>query len=45
MPEDHYRALLTSFLNIPKLIPREVQNKRQHFENLVNDAESAGEHL
>ena len=45
LPEDHYRTLLTSFLNIPKLNLHEVQNKRQHFENLVNEAESAGEHL
>ena len=45
LPEDHYRTLLTSFPNIPKLILHEVQNKRLHFENLVNEAESAGEHL
>ena len=45
LPEDHYRTLLTSFPNIPKLILREVQNKRLRFENLVNEAESAGEHL
>ena len=45
LPEDHYRTLLTSFPNIPKLILHEVQNKRQRFENLVNEAESAGGHL
>ena len=45
LPEDHYRTLLTSFPNIPKLILHEVQNKRQSSENLVNEAESAGEHL
>ena len=45
LPEDHYRTLLTSFPNNPKLILHEVQNKRQRFENLVNEAESAGEHL
>jgi hypothetical protein len=45
LPEDHYRTLLTSFPNIPKLILHEVQNKRLRFENLVNEAESAGEHL
>ena len=45
LPEDHYRTLCTSFSNIPKLILHEVQNKRQRFENLVNEAESAGEHL
>ena len=45
MPENHYRTLLTSFPNIPKLILHEVQNKRQRFENLLNEAESAGEHL
>ena len=45
MPEDHYRTLLTSFTNIPKLVLHEVQNKRLRFENLVNEAESAGEHL
>ena len=38
-------TLVTSFPNIPKLIPQEVQNKRQCFENLVSEAESAGEHL
>ena len=43
--EDHYRTLVTSFRNIPKLILHEVRNTRQRFENLVNDAESAGEHL
>ena len=45
LPDDHYRTLLTSFSNIPKLIPHEVQNKRLRFENLVTEAESAGEHL
>ena len=45
LPEDHYQTLLTYFPNIPKLILHEVQNKRQHFENLVNEAESAGENL
>ena len=45
LPEDHYRTLLTSFPNIFKLILHEVQNKRQRFENLVNEAESTGEHL
>ena len=45
LPEDHYRTLLTSFPNIPKLILHEVQNKRLRFEKLVNEAESAGEHL
>ena len=45
LPEDHHRTLLTSFPNIPKLILHEVQKKRQRFENLVNEAESAGEHL
>ena len=45
LPEDHYRTLLTSFPNIPNLILHEVQNKQQRFENLVNEAESAGEHL
>ena len=32
LPEDHYRTILTSFPNIPKLIVQEVQNKRQRFE-------------
>ena len=45
MPGDHYRTLLTSFLNDPKLILHDVQIKRQCFENLVNEAESAGDHL
>ena len=45
LPEDHDRTLLTSFPNIPKLILHEVQNKRHHFENLPNEAESAGKHL
>ena len=45
LPEDHYRTLLTSFPNIPKLILHEVQNKRQRFEKLVNEAQSAGEQL
>ena len=45
LPEDHYRIRLTSFPTIPKLILHEVQNKRQRFENLVNEAESAGEYL
>ena len=45
LPEDHYRTLLTSFPNIPKLTLHEVQNKGLCFENLVNEAESAGEHL
>ena len=45
LPEDHYRTLLTSFPNIPKLILHEVQNKRQRFENLLKEAESAWEHL
>ena len=45
LPEDHYRNLLTSFSNIPKLIFHEVQNKWHRFENMVNEAESAGEHL
>ena len=43
-PGQHF-YLPTSFPNIPKLILHEVQNKRQRFENLVNEAESAGEHL
>ena len=45
LPEDHCRTLLTSFPNIPKLILHELQNKRQRFENLVNEAESPGEHM
>ena len=45
LPKDHYRTLLTSFPNIPKLILHEVQNKQQRFENLVNEGEIAGEHL
>ena len=45
MPEDHYRTLLTSFPDFPKLIPHEVQNKRQYFEKLVNEAERAEEHV
>ena len=45
LPEDHYRTLLTSFPNIPNLILREIQNKRLRFKNLLNEAESAGEHL
>ena len=45
LPEDHYQTLLAPFPNIPKLILHEVHNKRQYFENLVNEAESAGEHL
>ena len=45
LPEDHYRTLLTSFPTISKLILHEVQNKRLRFENLVNEAESAWEHL
>ena len=45
LPEDHYRTLLTSFPNIPNLILHEVQNKRILFGNLVNETESAGEHL
>ena len=45
MPEDHHRTLLASFPNILKLILHEVQNKRQRFENLMNEAEFAGEHL
>ena len=44
LPEDHYRTLLTTFPNIPKLILHEVQNKLQRFENLVSEAQS-GEHL
>ena len=45
LPEDHYRTLLTFFLNIPKVILHEIWNKRQRFENLVNEAESPGKHL
>ena len=45
LPEDHYRTLLTSFPNIPKLILHEVENKQLRFENLVNEAGSAGEYL
>ena len=45
LPEDHYRTLLTSFRNIPKLIVHEVQKEGQRFESLVNEADSAGEHL
>ena len=45
LSEDHYRPLLTFFPNIPKLVLHEVQNKRQRFGNLVNEAESGGEHL
>ena len=45
LPEDHYRIILTSVPNIPKLIVHKFQNKRQHFENLVNEGESAGKHL
>ena len=45
LPDNHYRTLLTSFPNIPKLILDEVQNKRLCFDKLVNEAESAGEHL
>ena len=45
LPEHYYRTLFTSFPNIPKLILHEVQNKRQRFENLLNRAESAREHL
>ena len=44
-PDDHYRTLLASFPNVPKLIVHEVQNKRQRFEGLLNEAESAGKHL
>ena len=45
LPEDHYRALLASFPNVPKLILQEVHNKGQRFESLLNEAESAGKHL
>ena len=45
LPEDHHQTLLTSFPNIPKVILYEVHNMRQHFENLVNETETAGEHL
>ena len=45
LPEDHYRTVLTSFPNIHKLMLHDVQNKRQQFENLVNEAESAWERL
>ena len=45
LPEDHYLTLLNPSPNIPELILREVQNKWHCFENVVNEDESAGEHL
>ena len=45
LPEDHYRNRLENFRAIKKLFLEEIQIARQHWQFLVQKAESAGEGL
>ena len=43
LPEDHYHQMLKNFPSFSRLILHEVQDKRQRFWNLVEEAEHSGE--
>ena len=43
LPEDHYHQILKNFPSFSRLILHEVQDKKQRFWNLVEEAEHSGE--
>ena len=43
LPEDHYHQMLKNFPSFSPLIPREVQEKKQRFWNLVEETDHSGE--
>ena len=43
LPEDHYHQMLKNFPSFSRLILHEVQDKKQRFWNLVEEAEHSGE--
>ena len=43
LPEDHYHPMLKNFPSFSRLILHEVQDKKQRFRNLVEEAEHSGE--
>ena len=45
LPEDHYHQMLKNFPSFSRLILHEVQDKKQRFWNLVEEAEHSGEKL
>ena len=45
LPEDHYHQMLKNFPSFSRLILHEVQDKKQRFSNLVEEAEHSGEKL
>ena len=45
LPEDHYHQMLKNFPSFSRLILHEVQDRRQRFWNLVEEAEHSGEKI
>ena len=45
LPEDHYHQMLKNFPSFSRLILHEVQDKKQRFWNLVEEAEHSGENF
>ena len=45
LPEDHYHQMLKNFPSFWRLILHEVQDKKQRFWNLVEEAEHSGEKI
>ena len=45
LPEDHYHQMLKNFPSFSRLILHKVQDKKQRFWNLVEEAEHSGENL
>ena len=43
LPEDHYHQMLNNFPSFSQLMLHEVQNKKQRFWNLVEEADHSGE--
>ena len=43
LPEDHYHQMLKTFTSFSRLILHEVQDKKQRFWNLVEEADHSGE--
>ena len=43
LPEDHYHQMLKNFPSFSRFILHEVQDKKQRFSNLVEEAEHSGE--
>ena len=45
LSENYYHQMLKKHPSFSPLIPHEVQDKRQHFSNFVEEAEHAGENI